>query len=150
MSPKNLEEQKNIPNTAEGADQGADDPMNTGLVVVAPTDTAIIDVDPMNKIQQVSAVTANTGSLAALLNTKESEDLRMRWNDIQGGFVDEPRTSVQQADALVTEVVKKIIEMFAEEHDSLESQWNQGVDVSTEDLRMALQHYRSFFNRLVI
>jgi hypothetical protein len=150
MNPKDLEERMDISNIAEGTDQGGNHPMDTNLVIVDPVNTAIVNVDPMNKIQPVSTVAANNGSLAALLNSKESEDLRVRWNDIQGRFVDEPRTSVQQADALVTEVVEKIIQMFAEEHDSLESQWNQGTDVSTEDLRMALQHYRSFFNRLVI
>jgi hypothetical protein len=92
---------------------------------------------------------SNTGILA-LLDREESEQLRARWNEIQGMFVDDPRSAVQQADALVSEVVKKIIKIFASEHSSLEGQWNQGIDVSTEDLRKALQHYRSFFNRLVV
>jgi hypothetical protein len=88
--------------------------------------------------------------MAALLNQEESDHFRTRWNEIQGKFVDEPRTAVQQADALVSEVVENITQMFAKEHSSLEGQWNQGNEVSTEDLRMALQRYRSFFNRLVI
>ena len=88
-------------------------------------------------------------SPAPLLNHEDSEQLRTRWNEIQGKFVDEPRDAVQQADALVAEVVQKIIKMFASEHSSLDGQWNQGNDVSTEDLRKALQHYRAFFNRLV-
>ena len=86
----------------------------------------------------------------ALLDHEESEHLRTRWNEIQGMFVDDPRSAVQQADALVSEVVEKITLMFASEHGSLEGQWNQGINVSTEDLRKALQHYRSFFNRLVV
>jgi hypothetical protein len=64
--------------------------------------------------------------------------------------VDEPRSAVQQVDALVSEVIGQITQMFANEHSSLEAQWNQGNDVSTEDLRVALQRYRSFFNRLVV
>jgi len=64
--------------------------------------------------------------------------------------VDEPRSAVQQADALVSDVIDKITEMFSNEHGSLEEQWKEGKDVSTEDLRQALQHYRSFFNRLVV
>jgi hypothetical protein len=95
-------------------------------------------------------VGTSTGSSAALLNHQESDHFRTRWNEIQGKFVDEPRTAVQQADALVSEVVEQITTMFAKEHSSLESQWKQGSDVSTEDLRKALQHYRSFFNRLVV
>ena len=79
-----------------------------------------------------------------------SEHFRTRWNEIQAKFVDDPRTAVQQADALVSEVVDQITQMFATEHSSLEGQWKQGSDVSTEDLRKSLQHYRSFFNRLVV
>ena len=92
----------------------------------------------------------NLRSPAALLDLDESEQFRTRWNEIQGKFVDEPREAVKQADALVTEVVEKLTRMFADEHGSLELQWNQGIDVSTEDLRKALQHYRTFFNRLVV
>jgi hypothetical protein len=65
-------------------------------------------------------------------------------------FVDEPRVAVQQADALVTEVLNQVNQIFASEHSTLESQWKQGNDVSTENLRKALQQYRSFFNRLVV
>jgi hypothetical protein len=89
-------------------------------------------------------------SPVALLDRAESEHFRTRWNEIQGTFVDEPRAAVQQADALVTDVIAQITQMFASNHSTLESQWKQGNDVSTEDLRKALQHYRSFFNRLMI
>jgi hypothetical protein len=103
-----------------------------------------------NAATQEIPVNTNSGLLVALLDQEESEHLRTRWNDIQGKFVDEPRAAVQQADALVSEVVEKITQLFASEHILLEGQWNQGIDVSTEDLRKALQHYRSFFNRLVV
>jgi hypothetical protein len=85
----------------------------------------------------------------ALLANNEVESLRMRWNEIQGKFVDEPRSAVQQADALVTDVIQKVTQIFTDEHSKLEGQWKQGSDVSTEDLRQALQHYRTFFNRLI-
>lgn len=88
-------------------------------------------------------------STTNLLLREDSEHFRTRWNEIQGKFVDEPRDAVQQADALVSEVVDQITRMFAAEHGTLEGQWKQGNDVSTEDLRKALQHYRAFFNRLV-
>jgi hypothetical protein len=87
---------------------------------------------------------------AALLNREESERFRTRWNEIQGMFVDEPRAAVQHADGLVSEVIEQVIRMFANERGVLENQWKQGSDVSTEDLRKALQQYRSFFNRLVV
>ncbi len=92
----------------------------------------------------------NPGSPTALISNEAVENFRTRWNDIQGKFVDEPRSAVQQADALVSEVVSQITQTFANEHSSLEAQWNQGNEVSTEDLRRALQRYRTFFNRLVI
>ncbi len=90
------------------------------------------------------------GSLPALLNREDSEHFRTRWNEIQGKFVDDPRSAVQQADALVTEVTAQITQMFDHEHAALEGQWKHGNDVSSEDLRQALLHYRSFFNGLVV
>jgi hypothetical protein len=75
--------------------------------------------------------------------------LRNRWNDIQTGFVDEPRRAVEQADTLVAEVMKRLAEGFAGERSSLEQQWDRGDNVTTEDLRVALQRYRSFFDRLL-
>ena len=78
-----------------------------------------------------------------------AEGFRARWVDVQAGFVDEPRGAVQQADSLVAEVMKGLAEMFAAERTNLESQWSRGDDVSTEDLRVALQRYRSFFDRLL-
>ena len=84
-----------------------------------------------------------------LLNREAEEELRSRWNSIQTKFVDDPRSAVEQADSLVAEVMKRIAEMFSEERAALEHQWTQGDNVSTEDLRVALQRYRSFFNRLL-
>jgi hypothetical protein len=68
---------------------------------------------------------------------------------VQGGFVDEPRRAVEQADALVATVVKRLAEGFAKERSTLEQQWDRGDDVTTEDLRVVLQRYRSFFDRLL-
>ena len=101
-------------------------------------------------VQQMPSGTNFNSSVPPLLDHEDAEHLRTRWNEIQGRFVDEPRDAVQQADALVSEVIEQITTMFSNEHGTLESQWKQGSDVSTEDLRMALQHYRSFFKRLVV
>jgi hypothetical protein len=79
----------------------------------------------------------------------EAEAMRSRWTEIQAAFVDEPRRAVEQADGLVAEAIKKLAEMFAAERDRLEGQWDRGDDVDTEDLRQALQRYRSFFTRLL-
>jgi hypothetical protein len=110
----------------------------------------IVDVDPTDEILMVQTIAHETPVSidVGLLNINESEQFRARWNEVQGRFVDEPRSAVQQADTLVTEVIEKITQMFANEHSLLEGQW--GSEVSTEELRKALQHYRSFFNRLVL
>ena len=84
-----------------------------------------------------------------LFPENELEDLRIRWKEIQTGFVDEPRKAVEQADGLVASAMKRLAEVFAEERSGLEQQWDRGDSVSTEDLRVALQRYRTFFDRLL-
>ena len=76
-------------------------------------------------------------------------DFRSKWDRIQTGFVDEPRQAVQQADELVAQAIKRLAESFAQERGRLEGQWDRGDQVSTEDLRVSLQTYRSFFHRLL-
>lgn len=73
-----------------------------------------------------------------------------RWEQIQGRFVDEPRRAVEEADALVGHVVHDLSQAFAGQRERLEQQWKAGDDVSTEDLRRALQRYRAFFRRLAV
>ena len=77
------------------------------------------------------------------------QDLRARWNDIQTAFVDEPRRAVEDADSLVAEAIKRLAESFADARQRLEQDWSRGADVSTEELRQALQRYRAFFGRLL-
>jgi hypothetical protein len=84
-----------------------------------------------------------------LLPADEIDDLDHRWTRIQSDFVDEPREAVQGADALVAELMQRLATMFADEREKLEAQWSRGDEVSTEDLRLALQRYRSFFQRLL-
>lgn len=84
-----------------------------------------------------------------LLADDELESTLVRWKEIQAEFVDEPRKAVQDADALVAELMQRLARMFASERDQLESRWAGGDDVSTEDLRHGLRRYRSFFERLL-
>ena len=86
---------------------------------------------------------------APLFSLEEATDFRARWNAIQVSFVDEPRRTVEQADNLVAVAMKRLAEMFAAERANLEGQWDRGDNVSTEDLRLALRRYRSFFGRLL-
>lgn len=91
---------------------------------------------------------AESGS-TALFPSGELDQLRGRWKEVQTGFVDEPRKAVEQADGLVASAMKRLAEVFAEERSKLEKQWDRGDNVSTEDLRVALQRYRTFFDRLL-
>ncbi len=86
---------------------------------------------------------------APLFNEAEINDYRSRWSNVQTGFVDEPRRSVEEADHLVASVMQRLAEGFANERASLEKQWDHGENVSTEDLRIALQRYRAFFGKLL-
>ena len=79
----------------------------------------------------------------------ELKSFRSHWDAVQTSFVDEPRASVEQADSLVANVVKRIAEQFATEREQLEKQWGRGEDVDTEDLRQAFKRYRAFFDRLL-
>jgi hypothetical protein len=84
-----------------------------------------------------------------LFSESDAVDLRARWGWVQSGFVDEPRRTVEEADKLVASVMTRLAECFANERASLEKQWDRGDDVSTEELRVALQNYRSFLDRLL-
>ena len=100
-----------------------------------------------------SALTHGRASSAAestpLLAREVLDEFKGRWTEVQTGFVDEPRTAVERADELVALAVKRLAESFAKEREQLESQWAREGNVSTEDLRLALQRYRAFFERLL-
>jgi hypothetical protein len=84
-----------------------------------------------------------------LFSESEMGDFRSQWSELQTGFVDEPRRTVEDADKLVASVMQRLAEGFANERSGLEKQWDRGDNVSTEELRIALQRYRSFFDRLL-
>jgi len=116
-------ESQDYPTAAVASDKGS-----THAAVVAP------------------AMERETGPL---FSSAEANELRSRWDAIQVGFVDEPRHAVELADNLVAGTMKRLAEIFADERSKLEGQWDQGENVSTEDLRLALRRYRSFFSRLL-
>ena len=127
-----------------------DTPMDVTIAHETPMGESIVHETQMSETIAQEAPVTNVTPSASLLNREESELFHTRWNEIQGKFVDEPRSAVEQADELVSEVIGLITEMFNNEHRSLEATWNKGNDVSTEDLRIALQRYHSFFNSLVV
>jgi len=109
-----------------------------------------VPIEPQSEVPQIARASTQTAAEpTSLLPTDETHTFRSHWDTIQTSFVDEPRQSVEQADGLVAEVMQRLAELFAEERGKLEGQWSRGDDVSTEDLRLALQRYRSFFDRLL-
>lgn len=131
------------------ADPGAAAPMTTADVATAgerPADPPAARARPV--VPEAGKPSDDDGS-SALFGGDEAEAFRSRWNGIQAKFVDDPRETVHEADALVAEVMKQLASTFAAERSGLEAQWSRGDDVSTEDLRQALRRYRSFFDRLL-
>jgi hypothetical protein len=89
------------------------------------------------------------GNLEPLFDNNVDHGFRDRWREIQTGFVDEPRHAVEQADGLVAELMQRLAQSFSEQRSNLEHQWDASDEVSTEELRVALTRYRSFFERLL-
>jgi hypothetical protein len=85
----------------------------------------------------------------SLFAEDELSGLRSRWDDVQSGFVDDPKECVHKADGLVSDVVDQLTTGFSEARSRLEAQWARGEEASTEDLRLALKRYREFFERLL-
>ncbi len=83
------------------------------------------------------------------LKAEEIDELQSRWNSIQVEFVDEPRASVEQARALVAAALERIEQAFSDQRSVLDQLWINHEEISTEDLRIALQAYRSFLNSLL-
>ena len=95
------------------------------------------------------SVAADAEPRASLLEEGELQSMTMRWKDIQAEFVDEPTTAIQEADALVAELMQRLASMLAAQRADLEGRLSGDSEVSTEDLRQGLRHYRSFFERLL-
>lgn len=83
-----------------------------------------------------------------LFEDTDVERFRDSWQGIQTAFVDDPQRAVKEADELVAVVIQNLAATFADHKKDLESAWSQG-EPATEDLRIALRRYRSFFNQLL-
>jgi hypothetical protein len=108
-----------------------------------PVSDAMADPNPPRGMDRPSE------PLAALFLAPVAEDFRRRWDAVQIGFVDDPRQAVRSADELVAQVMKSLAETFAEQRSGIEAGVDRGGDADTENLRVALQRYRSFFQRLL-
>jgi len=130
----------------------ADAPMTRGRSESDdPGDDVLADrgTDSAQAQPQPSPADSPAGERGSLLPDDQTERFTTRWKEIQASFVDEPRDSVAQADALVADLMQRLAAGFSAERERLEGQWDSGDDVSTEDLRVALTRYRSFFDRLL-
>jgi hypothetical protein len=135
------------------ADEGTVRPM-----ITAENKTRSVNQRPDTNGSRMTEATGNSAPLTSaatdeeatpLFSERESKEFFGRWDALQVGFIDEPRRAVEQADSLVAGAMKRLAEIFAEERARLESQWDRGDNVSTEDLRVAMRRYRSFFRRLL-
>jgi len=121
--------------------------------VEAPlTGTLHVDASPVEKaVWPETAKTVNPGvnGLLPWLKEEEIHELQAHWALIQAKFVDEPHTSVEQADALVGDALGRIEQVYTHKRTMLNEQWMNKADISTEDLRVVLKSYREFLNRLL-
>jgi hypothetical protein len=121
----------------------------------APADHAVAseETTPSPEAAPASAEPVSTTREAPTAETLFADDelaeLRARWAGVQAAFVDDPKECVQKADVLVSDLVEQLTTGFAQARSRLEEQWAQGREASTEDLRVALMHYREFFERLL-
>jgi hypothetical protein len=107
------------------------------------------DLLAVTEIPMAQRQTGEEGQLAALFLPDVAKDFRSRWDAVQISFVDDPRLAVQQADELVAQVMKSLAETFSSERTKLEAQVDLTDKASTENLRLVLRRYRSFFERLL-
>jgi hypothetical protein len=105
--------------------------------------------EEQRSMEQQSDTAGRDTDRAPLFATDDAERFRQRWDSLQSSFVDQPRQTVEEADNLVNDLMQQLTAGFGEKRSQLEAQWEQGDEVSTEDLRVALTRYRSFFNRLL-
>lgn len=106
-------------------------------------------VEKTNYQSKAPSIVADNENLIPLFEEDATKKFRARWLAIQSKFVDDPGDAVKQADDLVADIIKSVTMNFADRRVSLEKQWNSGENVSTEDLRVSLKRYRSFFDRLL-
>lgn len=111
--------------------------------------TAQPELDQAIKEPVIGNNNSEGGQLAALFLPDVAKDFRSRWDLVQRSFVDDPRQSVRQGDELVAQVMKCLAETFSNERVKLDAQLDQTDEASTENLRIALRRYRSFFERLL-
>jgi hypothetical protein len=146
----NTNEQQTLDDSPDEAAVPVAEALEDDSTVAAPdplptSDAAVSSTDPAG----AEPPSAQHESDELLFDGDDLADLRARWAGVQAAFVDDPKDCVQQADVLVSDLVEQLTAGFAQARSRLEEQWSRGKEASTEDLRMALMHYREFFERLL-
>ena len=113
------------------------------------SESAIAGTEAPAGMTEATTAQAESPTQRSLFADDELAGLRARWDNVQAGFVDDPKECVHKADGLVSDVVDQLTIGFAETRSRLEEQWARGEEASTEDLRLALRRYRDFFERLL-
>jgi hypothetical protein len=138
--------------TADGDGQPLQPAPHEGSGTAAATDRGAATAEPAGEAQGSAASPganqATGSSQGQLVSPEAAMDFKARWEAIQQGFVDDPRSAVSDADTLVSDVLQQLSNGFDEQHRQLEGQWSDG-EPDTEGLRSALQRYRDFFDRLL-
>jgi hypothetical protein len=133
----------------------ADEEPNRSAPPVAPADSSTTSGGPAPTDADAAAaaghssVKGESSTEELLFADDDLAELRARWTAVQAAFVDDPKECVQKADVLVSDLVEQLTSGFAHARSRLEEQWERGEDASTEELRVALMHYREFFERLL-
>ncbi len=136
-------------NTDDLAGASGAEPVDDTGQPVQQGQTSPTDRPDLSVVQGGNQPDAGTGVGQSLFPQEMTNEFRQHWQDIQASFVDQPRQAVEEADALVADLLQRLAASFSDERKRLEGQWERGSDVSTEDLRVALTRYRSFFDRLL-
>jgi hypothetical protein len=142
------------------SEHGESDPVDldrsdSGRIDSEPVTSEPVAVDetarPADTTAAGQAMPRGTGDSAAdlLFDEADADRFRARWREVQSGFVDDPRNAVQDADLLVAELLQEVASAFSQRKRVLEDKWREGTDAETEDLRLALRGYRSFFDQLL-
>jgi len=86
-----------------------------------------------------------------VLPTSEHDKLNQRLRYAVSGFVDAPRGSVEEADALLEEISARLVDLLAERRHTLRAAWHEGAEgtAETEELRLAMRGYRNVLERLL-
>ncbi|WP_406176343.1 hypothetical protein [Streptomyces canus] len=95
---------------------------------------------------------------ARLLPHEETDKLSTRLQHAVAGFVDEPRSAVEEADHVLEEVAARFTEAVTQRRRTLRNSWQTGDGGrddkavgagDTEQLRLALRDYRELTERLL-